>query len=78
VRVFLAGASGVIGAPLVPQLLKAGHEVTAMTRSAVRAAQLDAVGAHPLVRGRRSFAHVGPTYGAHVCSIRPIGCTTRA
>ena len=48
-RVFVAGATGVIGTPLVPQLLKEGHEVTAMTRSVLRAAQLEAVGAHPVV-----------------------------
>jgi nucleoside-diphosphate-sugar epimerase len=48
-RVFLAGATGVIGSPLVPELLKAGHEVTAMTRSVLRAAQLKAVGADPVV-----------------------------
>jgi nucleoside-diphosphate-sugar epimerase len=44
-RVFLAGATGAIGTPLVPQLLEAGHEVTAMTRSVLRAAQLEAAGA---------------------------------
>jgi len=49
VRVFLAGATGVIGSPLLPQLLQAGHEVTAMTRSVLRAAQLEAVGADPVV-----------------------------
>jgi 2-alkyl-3-oxoalkanoate reductase len=48
-RVFLAGATGVIGSPLVPQLVKAGHEVTAMTRSVLRASQLEAVGADPVV-----------------------------
>jgi 2-alkyl-3-oxoalkanoate reductase len=48
-RVFLAGATGVIGGPLVAQLLEAGHEVTAMTRSVLRAAQLEAVGADPVV-----------------------------
>jgi nucleoside-diphosphate-sugar epimerase len=48
-RVFLAGATGVIGRPLVPQLLRAGHHVTAMTRSVLRAAQLEAVGAEPVV-----------------------------
>jgi nucleoside-diphosphate-sugar epimerase len=48
-RVFVAGATGVIGTPLVPQLLKEGHEVTAMTRSVLRAAQLEALGAHPVV-----------------------------
>jgi nucleoside-diphosphate-sugar epimerase len=48
-RVFLAGATGVIGTPLVPRLLTAGHQVTAMTRSALRAAQLRTVGADPVV-----------------------------
>jgi nucleoside-diphosphate-sugar epimerase len=48
-RVFLAGATGVIGTPLVPQLLDAGHEVTAMTRSVLRATQLEAAGADPVV-----------------------------
>jgi nucleoside-diphosphate-sugar epimerase len=48
-RVFLAGATGVIGSSLVPQLLHAGHEVSAMTRSVLRAAQLDAAGADPVV-----------------------------
>jgi nucleoside-diphosphate-sugar epimerase len=48
-RVFLAGATGVIGTPLVPQLLRAGHEVTAMTRSVLRGIQLEAAGADPVV-----------------------------
>src|SRR3954469_24033417 len=48
-RVFLAGATGVIGSQLVPQLLSAGHEVTAMTRSVLRASQLEAIGANPVV-----------------------------
>ena len=48
-RVFLAGATGVIGTQLVPQLLNAGHEVTAMTRSVLRATQLEAAGADPVV-----------------------------
>jgi nucleoside-diphosphate-sugar epimerase len=48
-RVFVAGATGVIGSLLVPQLLKAGHEVTAMTRSVLRAAQLEPLGADPVV-----------------------------
>jgi nucleoside-diphosphate-sugar epimerase len=48
-RVFVAGATGAIGAPLVAQLLEAGHHVTAMTRSGPRAAQLEAAGAEPVV-----------------------------
>jgi 2-alkyl-3-oxoalkanoate reductase len=31
-RVFLAGASGVIGRTLVPKLVAAGHELTGTTR----------------------------------------------
>src|SRR5688500_5669693 len=33
-RVFITGATGVIGSRTVPLLLGAGHEVTAMSRSA--------------------------------------------
>jgi nucleoside-diphosphate-sugar epimerase len=49
VRVFLAGASGVIGGRLVPQLLAAGHEVTGMTRSPQRAGALERGGARAVV-----------------------------
>jgi nucleoside-diphosphate-sugar epimerase len=49
VRVFLAGATGVIGRRLIPQLLAAGHQVTGMTRSAERSEQLRAAGAEPVV-----------------------------
>ena len=48
-RVFLAGATGVIGRRLMPQLTAAGHEVTAMTRSEERAAALRDAGASPVV-----------------------------
>ena len=44
-RVFVAGASGVIGRRLVPQLVAAGHEVTGMSRSEQRAAAVRATGA---------------------------------
>jgi nucleoside-diphosphate-sugar epimerase len=45
VKVFLAGATGVIGRRLVPALLAAGHEVTAMCRSAESAEQARSAGA---------------------------------
>jgi nucleoside-diphosphate-sugar epimerase len=45
VRVFLAGATGVIGRELVPLLLAAGHDLTAMTRSPHKAGALEAQGA---------------------------------
>ena len=43
-RVFLAGATGVIGRRLLPRLLEAGHDVTAMTRREDRAVSLREAG----------------------------------
>ncbi len=48
-RVFLAGATGAIGAPLLRLLVAEGHEVTGMTRSSERAAAVRAAGAAPAV-----------------------------
>jgi 2-alkyl-3-oxoalkanoate reductase len=48
-RVFLAGASGAIGRPLVRKLTAAGHEVTGMTRSETRAEEIRAGGADAAV-----------------------------
>ena len=47
-RVFVAGATGVIGQRLVPGLVEAGHTVTAMTRNLDRAEGLAALGADPV------------------------------
>ena len=44
-KVFVAGASGVIGRPLVRQLVAAGHEVTGVTSKAENAAAIEAAGA---------------------------------
>jgi nucleoside-diphosphate-sugar epimerase len=48
-KVFVAGASGAIGRPLVRQLVAAGHEVTGMTRRPQRAEQIRAAGAEAVV-----------------------------
>ena len=48
-RVFVAGASGAIGRPLVQQLVVAGHEVTGMTRREENAAELREAGADAVV-----------------------------
>ncbi len=48
-RIFLAGASGAVGQRLIPQLLKAGHQVTGTTRLAAKAEQLRMLGVEPLV-----------------------------
>jgi 2-alkyl-3-oxoalkanoate reductase len=48
-RIFVAGATGAIGRRLVPPLVANRHTVTAMTRSAGKAAGLRAAGAEPVV-----------------------------
>jgi nucleoside-diphosphate-sugar epimerase len=48
-RIFIAGASGAVGQPLVRQLAAAGHEVTGMTRTPEKAAVLRELGAEPVV-----------------------------
>jgi nucleoside-diphosphate-sugar epimerase len=48
-KVFVAGASGVIGRPLVRQLVEAGHEVTGMTRREERAEEIRAAGGTAVV-----------------------------
>ena len=48
-KVFVAGASGALGVQLVPELVAAGHEVVAMTRTASKQDGLRALGARPVV-----------------------------
>jgi nucleoside-diphosphate-sugar epimerase len=48
-RIFVTGASGALGRYLVPDLVAAGHQVTATTRTPGKAAQLRAAGAEPVV-----------------------------
>lgn len=48
-RIFIAGATGVIGARLVPLLVADGHTVAGMTRSADKARRLGELGAEPVV-----------------------------
>jgi 2-alkyl-3-oxoalkanoate reductase len=48
-KVFVAGATGVLGRQLVPQLVARGHEVVGMTRSASKQDLLRSLGARPVV-----------------------------
>ncbi len=48
-RIFLAGASGVIGVRLLPLLIADGHAVAGMTRSPSKADALAQAGAEPVV-----------------------------
>jgi nucleoside-diphosphate-sugar epimerase len=48
-KVFVAGATGVLGRKLVPQLVARGHEVVGMTRSASKQDLVRSLGARPVV-----------------------------
>jgi len=48
-RIFIAGASGVIGVRLVPLLVADGHTAAGMTRSPDKAGQLRDLGADPVI-----------------------------
>lgn len=48
-RVFVAGATGVVGRPLCRRLLAAGHQVSALTRRSEQAEPLRAQGIEPVI-----------------------------
>jgi nucleoside-diphosphate-sugar epimerase len=48
-KIFIAGASGVIGRRLVPLLISRGHDVVGTTRTSGKVAALRALGAQPVV-----------------------------
>jgi nucleoside-diphosphate-sugar epimerase len=48
-KVFVAGATGVLGRALVPVLVERGHEVVGMTRSASKQDLMRSLGARPVV-----------------------------
>jgi 2-alkyl-3-oxoalkanoate reductase len=63
-RVFVAGASGALGARLVPQLVQRGHEVIGTTRSPEKVERLVSLGAQPVVLDVLDRAAVREAVGA--------------
>ena len=63
-RVFVAGGSGVLGRRLVPQLVAAGHDVTATTTSAAKVRLLQDLGAEGVVMDGLDAASVGEAVAA--------------
>lgn len=66
-RIFVAGASGVIGIRLIPLLVEAGHTVAGMTRSADTTGLLEELGAQPVV----CDVYDGEALTAAVVAFRP-------
>jgi nucleoside-diphosphate-sugar epimerase len=66
-KVFLAGATGVIGRRLVPMLVAAGHEVTGMTRTPAKLDALRAAGAEAVL----ADALDGAAMRAAIAAARP-------
>ena len=58
-RVLVVGATGAVGRQLVPQLVTAGHQVSATTRSPAKLDALRAAGADPLVLDGLDASAVG-------------------
>jgi nucleoside-diphosphate-sugar epimerase len=48
-KIFVAGATGALGRPLIKQLVERGHEVTGMTRSESKRELVSELGARPVV-----------------------------
>jgi nucleoside-diphosphate-sugar epimerase len=48
-RIFVVGAGGAIGAQLVPQLVRGGHQVVGLTRTASKRAAIEALGAKAVI-----------------------------
>ena len=71
-RVFVVGASGAIGIPLVQQLVERGHEVVGTSRSAARAGRVRDLGAEAITLDlldpgavRRAVLEAGPDAIVH-------------
>jgi nucleoside-diphosphate-sugar epimerase len=79
-NVFIAGGSGAIGVPLIRSLVAAGHQVTALTRSASKTGMLRALGATPAVADAlddaalcRVVVAAHPTHVIHQLTALPQG-----
>jgi nucleoside-diphosphate-sugar epimerase len=84
-RVFVAGASGTIGVPLVRALVAAGHDVVAMTRTAEKQPMLRSLGATPVVADaldadglRTAVIAARPTHVIHQLTALPKAGPKRA
>ncbi len=66
-RVFVTGATGVIGRRTVHQLVDAGHEVTALARSEAKAEEVKRAGAVPCTVDLFDRVALSRAFGDHDC-----------
>jgi 2-alkyl-3-oxoalkanoate reductase len=83
-RIFIAGASGTIGVPLVRELVRAGRQVAAMTRSSDKKQMLESLGATVVVADAldadavmRAVKSAAPTHVIHQLTALPKDGTVR-
>jgi 2-alkyl-3-oxoalkanoate reductase len=61
-RILVAGATGAVGRPLVPELVSAGHSVGGLTRSAAKAEMIRHMGAEPFIADGFDAAAIGAAF----------------
>ena len=66
-RVLIAGSTGAVGSRLVPRLVAAGHQVTGLTRTSAKTAEIERAGATALV----ADAFDGPLVRQLVLDVQP-------
>ena len=64
-KIFVTGATGVIGRRVIPQLIRAGHQVTGLARTDQKAALLRQFGATPVRVDLFDPAALGPVLAGH-------------
>src|SRR5262245_5284634 len=84
-RVFVAGATGALGQPLVRALVHRGHEVIGLTRSASKRPLLESLGARAAVADaldadtlERAVVEAAPTHVVHLLTALPPAGPMRA
>src|SRR5262245_33010405 len=84
-KVFIAGATGTIGRPLVRLLVARGNNVTGLTRSTERAAALESLGAHAAIADAldakgllRAVQQAQPSHVVHLLTALPRAGALRA
>lgn len=84
-NVFVAGATGAIGRPLVRALVSAGHDVVGLTRSSEKRSVIESAGARAVVADAldesaltAAVVEAKPTHVVHVMTALPPGGPMRA